>query len=606
MLFSLMADTPHNTTGTAVPINGTKDTDGTSAEKSGASLAEVRARIMSMGSSGAEPKQVSNQKETGVAASTGAVHEHRVLAAQIQNPPSPSPAQSLNIPPETRIQLEEPSTLVTSQKETGVRVIQATEPASKQDTSYSAAPHKPTPEEGISPRAYTTLTSRPSLSTLATTPVKIETPDQKSNRPEPGVMHQTWGTAGYPGISITGKPLTPSPDIIQTVPTTAQKTFPSPSLSKVTAVPPAPTTQKASVSSKGMELGDAPQVLRKKVSHSPSVQAIRTFRTDAMQAVDKNKISMVGAIAAEQERRLLEKKKHMESRESTSVSPGAFYLLGIATTLIVLGGITFAAVHYLADTRATSTAVTLSSPIFVEAQKKISLDGLRRSEVMNALTIARDETQITVGAITGLYPTMRSDAIGAPPSPGDRLATTEEFFSSIDAHLPGSLVRALAPNFLLGVHEFSKNEPFLLIPVTDYDNAYAGMLAWEADMSNDLAPLFGPAFVEFYRAPSALTYRDVIKEFATTSTSTGTVRSSPEFASSTTPLTLPNTATTSDALQAKGFEDARFRNKEVRVLRREDGTIAILYSFLSRDMLLITTNEFTLKEVLTRFTSKRF
>ena len=88
------------------------------------------------------------------------------------------------------------------------------------------------------------------------------------------------------------------------------------------------------------------------------------------------------------------------------------------------------------------------------------------------------------------------------------------------------------------------------------------MLAWELHMNEDLSPLFG----------------EVLEK--TTSTST--------------PLREPFV-----------FEDSIIKNKEVRVLKDTKGTIRLLYSFIDRETLVITTNESTFSEVLTRLTSQR-
>ncbi len=456
----------------------------------------------------------------------------------------------------------------------------------------------------------TTLESKsiPAPKTLSTPLASIATKTPPA--PVPGTINKPWvgSIQGKEHTYITGKPVSPAvpiPTNVQSPPPTPKKETNDATLSNASQPEiSAPGTYAEGIEKTANTPAENPAVLHKRITRSPLVQAIRTFRTDAMQVVDKNKISVVGAIAAEEERRILEKQEQARANPASSrISPGAFYLLGIATTLIILGGLTFIGVQYLHRQTAPSTDITLPSIIFTEDQKTLSTAGLRKSEIMDMLVIEKNKADITLGAITSIYLTTGNPAM---PKNGDRLLTTEEFLTALGTRAPNAFIRALAPSFTLGVHEFSKNEPFLIFTVTDYDNAYAGILTWESFLNADLAPLFGPAFAEFYRSPSALLYRDVIKAAATTSTSTGDVRSNPESASTTVPIVLPTTATTSDSLRAKGFEDARFRNKEVRVLRNDAGDIVLLYSFLSRDTLVITTNEFTLKEVLTRLTSKRF
>lgn len=546
---------------------------------SGASLADLRARVESMNAPTVETSPTPLSVE------------------QTEKKEIASPIFSSDIPKEVQEELIALTASVSEKvtPDSTVPTLEYTPANNTQSTSVSSKP----PE------------APPALQTPQETPQ--ETIQTITPAPVPGTINKPWvgSVQGKERTYITGKPVSsavPIPTNIQ-APLPAQKketnstALANPSQPKIPA-PPAPSTHTEGIEKTANTPTENSAILHKRITRSPLVQAIRTFRTDAMQVVDKNKISVVGAIAAEEERRILEKQEQARANPvSSKISPGAFYLLGIATTLIILGGLTFIGVQYLHKKTAPSTEVTLPSIIFTEDQKTLSTTGLRKSEIMDMLVIEKNKADITLGAITGIYLTTGNQATQGN---GDRLLTAEEFLTALDTRAPNAFMRALAPRFTLGIHEFSKNEPFLIFTVTDYDNAYAGILTWESFLNADLAPLFGPAFAEFYRSPSALLYRDAIKAAATTSTSTGDVRSNPESASTTMPIVLPTTATTSDALRKKGFEDARFRNKEVRVLRNDAGEIVLLYSFLSRDTLVITTNEFTLKEVLTRLTSKRF
>ena len=95
---------------------------------------------------------------------------------------------------------------------------------------------------------------------------------------------------------------------------------------------------------------------------------------------------------------------------------------------------------------------------------------------------------------------------------------------------------------------------------------------------------------------------------SSTATSTDTATSS---ASTTEPFIAPLPIApsapllTTDAYTSGSFQDVVIRNKEARVLKNSDGLIILLYAFLDPNTIVITTNEYTFIEVLTRYASQR-
>lgn len=147
-----------------------------------------------------------------------------------------------------------------------------------------------------------------------------------------------------------------------------------------------------------------------------------------------------------------------------------------------------------------------------------------------------------------------------------RLGEMKEFIlTEFGVPLQGSEVLTLfgAPNLLarnstnvlVGIHAFDRNQPFILVSVSAYDLAFEGMLQWEDTLAESLGGFFAP-----YKSA-----RD-------------------------TQTAKPPRMT---------FSDRVYQNIDVR----ESGAEwKILYAFPRRDLLLITTNESTLREVITRLT----
>lgn len=125
---------------------------------------------------------------------------------------------------------------------------------------------------------------------------------------------------------------------------------------------------------------------------------------------------------------------------------------------------------------------------------------------------------------------------------GKRPATSVEFFAVLQSNAPDALVRSIDPQMTIGV---SQQQPFMVFAVDSFDIAFAGTLAWEATMSADLAPFFGTQ-------------------------ATGT------------------------------FVDETIGLYHTRVLYNADGTERIRYSFVTNNILIITTNTETLNTLLER------
>ena len=157
-------------------------------------------------------------------------------------------------------------------------------------------------------------------------------------------------------------------------------------------------------------------------------------------------------------------------------------------------------------------------------------------------TLLTDVQQVITAAPLGLNEfTMYT---GEPP----RAATTQEFFDAIDTNMLPRTVRALEPVFVIGSITTTKNEPFIRIRSNNFDALFAGLLAWEPSMQQELAPLFGT--------------RD--------------------------------TETTS-------FTDAVRDNKSIRILRDASGNEVMLYSFIDNRTVVITTSGEALSKLIEQF-----
>lgn len=298
-----------------------------------------------------------------------------------------------------------------------------------------------------------------------------------------------------------------------------------------------------------------------KKEEKSEVSPLQTYRGDVEHVVQEGKgVSVVSIAAAEAERRgkmpLINKtpEEIKASLKSWSmIAAGAVLLLAAAGALSVV---------FL---RQTTTLLTTEKPrapfIFVDevAPVTIPIGQGEKGAIMSNLQTVRRSIKMPIGLIEWVYLTKQPQQEGATPA---EVGVTE-FLQTIAPQIPPELMRTIEPTYLVGIHSFEENQPFLLLQVDSYETAYAGMLAWERTLQKDLLPFFG-------RNPS------------------------PKMQG-----TAPPASTTPQFLQT-AFVDKVVENRDTRAYLNDAGDVLLLWTVLGRNIILITTNEYTLREVISR------
>src|SRR3989344_9056352 len=205
-----------------------------------------------------------------------------------------------------------------------------------------------------------------------------------------------------------------------------------------------------------------------------SVSPLRTLKNDLQEIVREKKISLVRAVALEQEKRRdgagygLEQRQALPRRHT-----GALFAIAL---LLVLGGAALGGVYFIMSERSEAPVDTTgSSLLFAESTVSLPLGNESPLELKRLLAQARTSGSATLGSITHIVPTER--------------ITTEEgteivqetslayFWGRMGAQPPEDLLRALSSDFFFGIHTVDENAPLFVIPVLSYERAFAGMLA---------------------------------------------------------------------------------------------------------------------------------
>ena len=275
------------------------------------------------------------------------------------------------------------------------------------------------------------------------------------------------------------------------------------------------------------------------------LKQIRTFQGDVAEALGRQKESLVSIQRAEH---LKSGPPKTSNASSQNANRRNLVLLSLGSAILLLLGITGAWYTYneFID-KSVSPVVTGPANRFISVNTERSLD------------LANSSRETFLNAISNIVESIPAGEIGhiilkeEGPEGVSYHLSIDKFLNVLDSRAPGALVRALDPLFMFG--SFG-NSPFLIIKLTSFENAFAGMLNWEKNLATD----FGPLFID------AESLKNIPLE----------------------PV----------------FTDVTDRNKDARVFSLE-GKPVILYSFFDNNMLIITDNVGTLRTLIDRLTREK-
>lgn len=318
----------------------------------------------------------------------------------------------------------------------------------------------------------------------------------------------------------------------------------------------------------------------------PLVKPLQTYQGDIESLVGEKQVSVVSIAAAEADKRAAQ-----PAQQAPEGRPWVKKILIVAAGVALLaaaGGIGF--YIYLALQPVPLSQQAPAPFISVDDTYTAVLQPSdQRQQSMEALMAAKRGVSLSLGLVARIQ-------VAKPAPAGGTLSevSAPELLQVLAPAIPLSLVRTLEPQMLLGIHSYDENQAFMILKADSYETAYSGLLAWEDTMREDLTPLFArtPAVRPATPAP-------VLPPAATTTaaTSTGQTSTSTQAAATTSQPALP--AAPALFLQST-FVDQIVENRDARVLLNQEGDILLLWTMLDRSTIVITTNQATLREIISR------
>ncbi len=269
-------------------------------------------------------------------------------------------------------------------------------------------------------------------------------------------------------------------------------------------------------------------------STSSPLKQIRTFQGDVAEAISHQKESIYSI--HEKERAGLRGMNVAQEEEMPQHKNILLLLLGSAVLITLTGfGGWYTYQEFVRKTSPPIITAPDSRFISTESSLVLNITPLNRETLLSAI---QHES-----AKTG---ELRHIILKDGESEHSTSTSPATFFAKLESQAPGSLLRAFEPTFMLGLLGESR---FMIFRLRSFENAFAGMLAWEQNMAQDLKGLF-------------VTY---------------------ELAGFT----------------PQPFKDVVYQNKDVRALMAQDKPV-LLYTFFDNQTLIITEDLETLNQLSER------
>ncbi len=312
------------------------------------------------------------------------------------------------------------------------------------------------------------------------------------------------------------------------------------------------------------------------------IKNLRTFQGDVADAIKKQNASVLTIALAEkkkQEGARIETLKNTPNPASTPVakpvikSPPAnpelkknILMVALSIILITLGAGSVFGFYVLQKREATPITNSPQNTILGWSKKEtLSINGLKPEELVDAIYKKRQIEGVGVGEILFLELVQTSDS----------QISAQDLFTTMKSRAPASLIRSFGNQLMFGFfNSEGSNQPFLIIRLESFDRAFDGMLSWEKTMFEDIGALFT---------------RNILP-----------VKESLPLEGNASGTRILSIGTPS--LQ---FDDEAIRNKDARILKNTQGETILLYSFLDKETLLITSDERVLQELVNKLVAQK-
>ncbi len=353
-----------------------------------------------------------------------------------------------------------------------------------------------------------------------------------------------------------------------------------PPLSKNNAPKPAP------IPPAWVPLPEPEPAAKSEASEGP--ERIHTYKSDFTDRVGETGGSAFSVLAAEQ--------NASGTLEAQPAKKGGLLRIALAVCGVALlaGGGTLVYFAFVKSITPVTVTVAPAAPSLIFVDERVQLTGSGRT--LLAALAASAATPLDAGKVRLTY--VMEEVPGAlgtttVPAPGGVL------FNLLGLPAPGLLLRNVDASSTVGiVHAGSETRAFFILHTSSYERTFAGMLAWEGTLPQDLALLYPP--YPQNNAGALSVPASATSSAATTTAATSTLKS--KSLAKATSTTTPPVVT---APFVPAFKDELIGNNDVRALKDAAGRTLVLYGYRDQSTLIIARDEAAFTELVNRLSATK-
>ncbi len=310
------------------------------------------------------------------------------------------------------------------------------------------------------------------------------------------------------------------------------------------------------------EMAQIPTIIPKPIDNKPSriqelikskyldypIKALRTYRGDVEESIQNKKTSIVSIAIAQQKHR---EKGNEKTAAKRDVPQNAIAV--ILSTILVITGIGSLFIFLYAKYEQERAVVTLYERTIIpaDASEQLVLASQTREETIATIRERVAATEEKIGSIVHFNFFEKETGASVSLKAGTLL-------SFVSPSIPPYLERSFEKDYMFGLYVSAQNEPFLILKTNSYETAFSGMLSWEDTIIDELGPLF-----------------------------------------------IKDTTLLAETDKKGSFKDRIIKNKDARIIKDVNGNTVLLYSFLDKETILITTQEEVFVEIFGRYLNSK-
>lgn len=293
----------------------------------------------------------------------------------------------------------------------------------------------------------------------------------------------------------------------------------------------------------------------KKLSDAQTnIKTIHTYTSDMADAVRMNEASVIKIALAEQKKH--EQEALYKKAEGSPLSKTLLIFSGALIIILAIGGI-----YYVVTKKNTQSVlqggVTKNIEALISYDDQSYIDLTTVTSLNDALGSIDTEVK-RVGKLGGIRSLFFTHRVGEQ----SEIAPVEDVLALIGASAPSSFVRSVSGPYMVGTYQpINPREEahlFLLFQSKDFNQSYAGMLAWEKTLLGDVFGLF---------------HIDV--------------------------------SGNRKELFERPWKDIIIENRNARILYDRQGNEVLYYIFINKDNIIVTESQETIREVSARLLTKK-